>query len=108
MQTRHTSTTHGGTSRVKFVLLRSNAFVRAARKTLKRQPELASNIQNTLELLSTDPFHPRLRTHKLKGGFLESWSCSGGYDLRIIFKFVEHEESQAILLETIGTHDEVY
>ncbi|PZU98416.1 MAG: plasmid stabilization system protein [Pseudanabaena sp.] len=50
---------------MKFVLLRSNAFVRAARKTLKRQPELASNIQNTLELLSTDPFHPRLRTHKL-------------------------------------------
>jgi len=40
--------------------------------------------------------------------FLGSWSCSGGYDLRIIFKFVEHEESQAILLETIGTHDEVY
>jgi mRNA-degrading endonuclease YafQ of YafQ-DinJ toxin-antitoxin module len=40
--------------------------------------------------------------------FPESWSCSSGYDLRIIFKFVEHEESQAILLETIGTHDEVY
>ena len=57
MQTRNTITTHGGTSRVKF---------------------------------------------------LESWSCSVGYDLRIIFKFVEYEESQAILLETIGTHDGVY
>jgi len=50
---------------VKYVLLRSNAFVRAARKTLKKQPELASNIQNTLELISNDPFYPRLRTHKL-------------------------------------------
>ena len=50
---------------MKFVLLRSNAFVRAG-------------------------------------------SCSGGYDLRSIFKFVEHEGVQAILLETIGTHDEVY
>ena len=65
MQARHARTTHGGTSCVKFVLLRSNALVRAG-------------------------------------------SCSGGYDLRIIFKFVEHEGVQAILLETIGTHDEVY
>ncbi len=93
---------------MKFVLLRSNAFVRTARKILKKQPDLASNIQNTLELLSIEPFHPRLRTHKLKGEFQDSWACSGGYDLRIIFKFVEHEASQAILLESIGTHDEVY
>ncbi|NJL88946.1 MAG: type II toxin-antitoxin system mRNA interferase toxin, RelE/StbE family [Coleofasciculaceae cyanobacterium SM2_1_6] len=93
---------------MKHLLLRSNAFVRAARKILKKQPELAPNIQNTLDLLSTEPFHPRLKTHKLKGEFQDSWSCSGGYDLRIIFKFVEHEESQAILLESIGTHDEVY
>jgi len=84
---------------VKFVLLRSNAFVRAARKILKKNPELVPNIQNTLELLSIDPFHPRLRSHKLKGEFQDSWACSGGYDLRIIFKFVEHESVQAILLE---------
>jgi addiction module RelE/StbE family toxin len=93
---------------VKFVLLRSNTFVRAARKTLKKRPEIAPNIQNTLELLSVKPFHPRLRTHKLKGEFQDSWACRGGYDLRIIFQFVEHEGSQAILLESIGTHDEVY
>jgi mRNA-degrading endonuclease YafQ of YafQ-DinJ toxin-antitoxin module len=31
-----------------------------------------------------------------------------GYDLRIVFKFVEYEQKQAILLESIGTHDEVY
>jgi mRNA interferase YafQ len=93
---------------MKFVLLRSNTFVRAARKTLKKHPELAPNIQNTLELLSAEPFHPRLRTHKLKGEFQDSWACSGGYDLRIIFKFEEHEGLQAILLESIGTHDEVY
>jgi hypothetical protein len=28
--------------------------------------------------------------------------------LRIIFKFVEYEGGEAILLETVGTHDEVY
>ena len=66
------------------------------------------NVQNTLELLAIEPFHPRLKTHKLKGELQDSWACSAGYDLRIIFQFVEHEGQQAILLESIGTHDEVY
>jgi mRNA interferase YafQ len=57
---------------VKFVLLRSSAFIRSARKILKKQPEIAENIQSILELLSTDPFYPRLRTHKLKGELHDS------------------------------------
>jgi mRNA interferase YafQ len=52
---------------VNFVLLRSSAFVRNAKKIIKKQPELAANIQATLELLSSDPFEPSLRNHKLKG-----------------------------------------
>jgi hypothetical protein len=28
--------------------------------------------------------------------------------LRIVFKIVQYESSEAILLETIGTHDKVY
>ena len=93
---------------MKFVLLRSSAFVRNARKIIKRQPRLAQNIQNTLELLCSDPFQARLKTHKLKGELKDSYACSAGYDLRIIFKFVEYEQTKAILLESIGTHDEVY
>jgi len=93
---------------MKFVLLPSSAFVRESRKVVKKNPQIAQNIQKTVELLSTEPFHPRLRTHKLKGELQNSWACSAGYDLRIIFKFVEYEETQAILLESIGTHDEVY
>lgn len=91
-----------------FVLLRSSAFIREARKIVKKQPQSAQTILNTLELLCTEPFHPRLRTHKLKGDLQDSWACSAGYDLRIIFKFVDQEKTQAILLESIGTHDEVY
>jgi len=52
---------------MKFVLLPSSAFVREARKIVKKHPQTAQNIQNTVELLSTEPFNPRLRTHKLKG-----------------------------------------
>ena len=93
---------------MKFVLLRSSAFVRNARKIVKKQPQLAQNIQETLELLCIDPFQTRLRTHKLKGELKDSYACSAGYDLRIIFKFVEYDRLQAILLESIVTHDEVY
>jgi addiction module RelE/StbE family toxin len=93
---------------VNFVLFRSNVFIKNARKIVKKQPALAQNIQETLALLSVDPFQPRLRTHKLKGELKDSYACSAGYDLRIIFKFVEYEQKQAILLESMGTHDEVY
>ena len=108
MSTRYSRTTHRGNSRVTYVLLRSSAFVRSAKKLIKKQLQNAQNLQNTLELLSQDPFHPRLRTHKLKGELQDSWACSAGYDLRIIFAFVEYDKKQAILLESIGTHDEVY
>ena len=93
---------------MKYVLLRSNAFVRNARKVVKKQPRLAQNIQDTLELLCSDPFQIQLRTHKLKGELKDSYACSVDYDLRIIFKFVQYEQTQAILLQSIGTHDEVY
>ena len=91
-----------------YVLLRSSAFVREARKIVKKHPQIAQNMQKTLEVLSKEPFHPRLKTHKLKGDLQDSWACSVGYDLRIIFKFVEYEKAEAILLESIGIHDEVY
>jgi mRNA-degrading endonuclease YafQ of YafQ-DinJ toxin-antitoxin module len=58
--------------------------------------------------LAEDAFHPKLRTHKLKGRLQGSWAASAGYDLRIIFDFVQKEEAEAILLLTVGTHEEVY
>lgn len=75
---------------------------------VKKHSISTKDVQDALELLSEDAFHPRLRTHKLKGKFEGSWACSASYDTRIIFKFVEYKESEAILLETIGTHKEVY
>ena len=89
-------------------LLRSSAFVRAAKRRVRKDPRVAEDIRAALELLAEDAFHPQLRTHKLKGKLKGSWACSAGYDLRIVFKYVQHEETEAILLETIGTHDEVY
>ena len=93
---------------MKRVILRTNSFIRAARRTLKKQPLIAENLSSTLELLSKDAFHPLLRTHKLKGDLEGSWACSVSFELRLIFRFVEYKGTEAILLETIGTHEEVY
>lgn len=89
-------------------LLRSEAFIRAAKKTVKKYPEKAAEIDKTLKILRTDAFHPKLNTHKLKGCLEDSWACSASYELRIVFSFVSHEGKEAILLQAIGTHEEVY
>jgi len=52
-----------------------------------------------------DPYHPKLRTHKLTGSLQDLWSFSIEYDLRVIFFFINDKE---IVFEDIGTHDEVY
>lgn len=89
-------------------LLRSTMFIRAARKYLKKRPGQVENLQKCLKLLEEDVSHKSLRSHKLTGVLSGSMAASAGYDLRIIFKFVKHEGGEAILLETVGTHDEVY
>lgn len=90
------------------MLLPSTAFVRAARRLNRRDPDLADDLRIVLELLAENALDPRLKTHKLKGQFAGSWACSVGYDLRIVFQFVKHRGKEAILLEAVGTHDEVY
>lgn len=91
-----------------YLLLRSSAFVRDSKRLLRRRPDLADHLLQTLRLLSADPYAGRLKTHKLKGKHQESLACSGGYDLRVVFSFTRHAGQAAILLETVGTHDEVY
>jgi mRNA interferase YafQ len=90
------------------VLLRSAAFARDLRAWLQSRPGGAALIEATLEQLSADASHPSLRTHKLRGRLAGCWACSAGYDLRVVFEFVQHEGSEAILLLALGTHDEVY
>ena len=89
-------------------LLKSSTFVRTAKRAIKRNPELAVAVQAVLEILSEDAFQPSIKTHKLKGNLDGSWACSVTYDVRIVFEFVEYSGKEAILLEAIGTHDDVY
>ena len=90
------------------LLQRSTAFTRAAKRLFKKQPHVDESLRITLKLLAEDAFHPELKTHKLKGDLQGCWACSAGYDLRIVFEFVPHEGAEAVLLLSVGTHDEVF
>ena len=93
---------------VSWALIRSAAFVRASRKHLRRHPEHATELFEVVAQLQEDPFHPSLRSHKLTGALSGSWACSAGYDLRVIFRPVKFAGKPAVLLQTVGTHDDVY
>ena len=90
-------------------LVWSNAFKRAFRRMAERRPELRKELEETLAMLTANPFDPRLETHKLKGKLAGTWACSAGYDLRIVFEFVKVDASEdAVFLIELGSHDEVY
>ena len=63
---------------------------------------------STIDQLALDTYQTKLKTHKLTGKLKDSWACSAGYDLRIVFSFSQDENEEVILLEDVGTHDDVY
>jgi len=91
-------------------LLWTSSFTRAYKRLARRNAGIHAKISDTLEQLASDPFHPRLRTHKLTGELESVWACSVDYDFRVLFEFVKNPETGAdeLLLLTMGTHDEVY
>ncbi|TAK63874.1 MAG: type II toxin-antitoxin system mRNA interferase toxin, RelE/StbE family [Bacteroidetes bacterium] len=89
-------------------LLRTPGFVRSAKRLAKKHPLVAAELSSVLNLLAEDADNPKLKSHKLKGKLSGSSACSIGYDMRIVFSIIQHEGKETILLETVGTHDEVY
>jgi addiction module RelE/StbE family toxin len=93
---------------VKRELIRTTAFIRAAKRCLKINPSLVSAVRDVLDTLAEDAFDARLKTHNLKGDLAGVWACSAGRDLRILFEFIDQNGAEAILLLSVGSHDEVY
>jgi addiction module RelE/StbE family toxin len=104
----HPRPTQGRDFVVKRLLIRSNVFIRDARRLAKKDPQAVKHLFAALALLEENAFHPRLKTHKLKGDLLGSWACNFGYDMRIVFEFSTTDNSKSILLQSVGTHDDVY
>ena len=62
--------------------------------------------EKTIYLLESNPYHPSLRLHKLKGDLNEFYSVSIDMNYRIIIDFVIIKDK--IFLIDIGEDDEVY
>lgn len=80
-------------------------FKKVYKKKIKNNNDLKDRFWTAVELFSKDPFHPRLRTHKLTGKLEGLWAFSVTYDCRVIFEFLSKNE---VLLIDVGGHDEVY
>ncbi len=78
---------------------------RSYKKQIKNQLAVQQLFTEKVALFLQDPYHPQLRTHKLRGVLKDFYSFSIDYDLRVIFYFASDNE---VIFENIGTHDEVY
>lgn len=83
----------------------SKSFERTYKKLIKCNPEKAIIILEKILLFQNNPQHPSLTTHKLTGSLSQLHAFKVEYDLRIIFSYFNNLE---VILEDIGTHDEVY
>lgn len=83
----------------------SQPFKRAFKKRIKGRKHLEEKFWRRAEIFTSDPFDPRLRTHKLSGKLQELWSFTVEHDLRVTFYFLPQNR---VMFEDIGTHDEVY
>jgi addiction module RelE/StbE family toxin len=93
-----------------YTLSWSVGFRRGFKKATRKDHALQEKIFSTLEKLSTHPFSPELKTHKLHGKLAWLWACEVEYDCRIVFAFETDSNTgkNLIVLADIGTHDEVY
>ena len=88
-------------------LVWTSGFKRSAQKLIKKNPNIIKLFKLRIKILEDNPFHPSLKTHKLKGRLSSCFACSINFEYRIVFKICE-SESDCIELLNIGTHDEVY
>ena len=75
-------------------------------KFYKQYKKLPADIkvltETKLNIFSIDPYDPRLKTHKLHGGFLDYQAFSVNYEYRVIFKFIEKDRAW---IYQVGRHD---
>lgn len=83
-----------------FKIVFSRAFEKSLKKlTLAEQKQVAAK----LKILQTSPFHPSLRTKKIKG-FSGLFECSVNMDIRILWRY---RGDEIIITLDIGHHSVV-
>ena len=87
-------------------LVWTETFARTARRFLRRHSDLRPDFEAVLRQLETDPAHPSLRLHPLKGRHHGKHAVSLTYSYRIVLILVLIR-GEIVLLD-VGSHDDVY
>ncbi len=71
-------------------------------KSLKKVPKTQRKyLVEKEKLFRENPFHSRLKTHRLKGKLSGQYSFSVSHHWRIVFHF---EKEDVVIFDNIGTH----
>lgn len=89
-----------------YEIVQTEAYIKKAVKFFKKHPELISKYSKVFGFLETNPFHPSLRLHKLKGNLGEYHSVYIDMSYRIVIEFIIKDNQ--IIPINIGSHEEVY
>ncbi len=84
----------------------TKSYEKRAKQFFKLHPELIQRYQKVLYIMKSNPYHPSLRLHKLKGNLKKLYSLSIDLKHKIILDIVI--EDKMIILVDIGAHDDVY
>ena len=89
-----------------YELIITDEYKKRLKKFLKKHPNMFEKYAKSIFILETNPYHPSLRLHKLKGKLTDFYSISINMEYRMIIDFII-KDNQIIPID-IGTHDEVY
>ena len=89
-----------------YKLIETKSYLKKLKKFFKKHPELLPKYEKTIYFLESNPLHPSLRLHKLKGELEEFYLVSIDMSYRIIIDFIIVDKK--IFLIDIGSYEEVY
>ena len=79
----------------------SKNFLKQAKKL---SPKLRQKLQNSLRKFVSNPLHPDIRNHQLKGKYKEYRSIDVTGDVRALYL---QREDEAVF-DAVGTHSQLY
>lgn len=89
-----------------FKLSYTESYLKRVKRFAKQHPELKEQYRKTLMLLESDPYHPSLRLHPLKGKLQQLHSISINLSYRITIEMIISDNE--IILVNVGSHEDVY
>lgn len=79
----------------------SKAFIARVEKL---PPKLQTRLQERLELFCSEPYHPQLRNHQLRGDYAEYRSINITGDVRALYL----SRGDEAIFDLVGTHSQLY